>query len=187
MRVIIVVLAIALVVSIVGQVVGWANIGGFLAGTVTTQGGREDPLVAFKFGLEIDGKFVGYFTSVSGIGSESEVVQEKGEDPDTGETTIQAIPGRLKWTSVTLARGATSDTRVWDWRQLVVEGNVDDARADCSIIAYNQSNEKIARWNLKNAWPSAVSGPSMDTDSANSTDYMVETLTLAHEGAERID
>ena len=32
---------------------------------------REDPLVAFKFGLEIEGKLSGMFTTVSGIGSES--------------------------------------------------------------------------------------------------------------------
>jgi phage tail-like protein len=115
---------------------------------------REDPLVAFKFGLEIEGKLAGYFTSVSGIGSESEVVEHKIVSPDTGETIIQKIPGRLTWTEVTLKRGVTSTMDVWEWRQEVVDGKVDDARTNCSIIAFNQANEEISRWNFDMAWPS---------------------------------
>lgn len=144
---------------------------------------REDPLVAFKFGLEIEGKLTGFFTTVGGIGSESEVVEHKITNPDTGETIIQKIPGRLAWTDVTLKRGVTSNVDVWSWRQQVVEGNIDDARTNCSVVAYNQANEEIARWNLDNAWPSKVTGPEMD---AGSTDYMVEEITIVHEGMSRV-
>lgn len=144
---------------------------------------REDPLVAFKFGLEIEGKLSGFFTTVGGIGSESEVVEHKIVNPDTGETIIQKIPGRLAWNDVTLRRGVTSSVDVWEWRQMIVEGKVEDARTNCSIIAYNQANEEIARWNLDNAWPSRVSGPEMD---AGSTDYMVEEMTIVHEGMSRV-
>ena len=144
---------------------------------------REDPLVAFKFGLEIEGKLTGFFTTVSGIGSESEVVEHKVTNPDTGETIIQKIPGRLSWTDVTLKRGVTSSVDVWEWRQQIVDGMVDDARTNCSIVAYNQGNEEIARWNLASAWPSKVTGPEMD---AGSQDYMVEEITIVHEGLERV-
>jgi hypothetical protein len=58
---------------------------------------REDPLVAFKFGLEIEGKLSGFFTQVGGIGSETEVVQHKVVNSDSGETIIRQIPGRLTW------------------------------------------------------------------------------------------
>ncbi len=144
---------------------------------------REDPLVAFKFGLEIEGKLSGYFTSVSGIGSESEVIEHKIVNPDTGETIIQKIPGRLAWTEVTLRRGVTSSIDIWNWRQEVVSGKIEDARTNCSIIAYNQANEEIARWNFENAWPSRVTGPEMD---AGGQDYMVEEVTIVHEGMERV-
>ena len=144
---------------------------------------REDPLVAFKFGLEIEGKLSGFFTTVGGVGSESEVVEHKIVNPDTGETIIQKIPGRLSWTDVTLKRGVTSSIDVWEWRQQIVEGKVEEARTNCSIIAYNQANEEIARWNLDNAWPSKVTGPEMD---AGSTDYMVEEMTIVHEGMSRV-
>jgi len=143
----------------------------------------ENPLVAFKFGLEIEGKLSGYFTTVSGIGSESEVVEHKIVNPDTGETIIQKIPGRLSWTEVSLKRGVTSNVDVWEWRQSVVEGKVEDARTNCSIIAYNQANEEIARWNFISAWPSKVTGPDMDS---GGQEIMVEEMVIVHEGMERV-
>jgi phage tail-like protein len=144
---------------------------------------REDPLVAFKFGLEIEGKLSGYFTQVSGIGSETEVIQRKMVNSETGETIIEQIPGRLTWTPVTLQRGVTSSMDIWDWRQEVVEGKIDSARTNCSIIAYAQDNTEIARWNFANAWPSKVIGPEMD---AGSTNYMIEDVTIVHEGVVRV-
>lgn len=144
---------------------------------------REDPLVAFKFGLEIEGKLSGFFATVSGIGSQSEVIENKISNPETGETIIQKIPGRLAWTDVTLRRGVTSNVDVWDWRQAVVQGKIEDARTNCSIVAYNQGNEEIARWNFENAWPSRVTGPEMD---AGSQTYMIEEITIVHEGMERV-
>jgi phage tail-like protein len=144
---------------------------------------REDPLVAFKFGLELEGKMSGYFTQVGGIGSESEVVQHKVVNSETGETIMQQIPGRLSWTPVTMKRGVTSAMDIWKWRQMVVEGKIKDARTNCSIIAYDQENKEIARWNFTNAWPSKVVGPEMD---AGSTNYMIEDVTIVHEGVERV-
>jgi phage tail-like protein len=125
----------------------------------------------------------GFFTQVGGIGSETEVVQHKIVNADTGETIIRQIPGRLTWTPVTLKRGVTSSMDIWDWRQMVVEGKIDDARTNCSIIAYSQDNTEIARWNFENAWPSKVIGPEMD---AASTNYMIEDVTIVHEGVIRV-
>jgi phage tail-like protein len=143
----------------------------------------EDPLVAFKFGLEIEGKLSGYFTQVGGIGSETEVIQEKLVNPDTGETIVKQIPGRLSWTPVTLKRGVTSAMDIWKWRDDVVKGNIDKARTNCSIVAYSQDNKEIARWNFERAWPSKVVGPEMD---AGSTNYMIEDVTIVHEGVVRV-
>jgi phage tail-like protein len=144
---------------------------------------REDPLVAFKFGLEIEGKLSGLFTNVTGIGSETEVITQKVQNSETGEDMIQQIPGRLTWTPITLKRGVTSSMDIWEWRQMVVEGKIDDARTNCSITAYNQANEEIARWNLENAWPSKVIGPEMDS---GSTTYMMEEVTIVHESVIRV-
>jgi len=50
-------------------------------------------------------------------------------------------------------------------------------------VAYAQDNSEIARWNFENAWPSKVVGPEMD---AGSTNYMIEDVTIVHEGVERV-
>jgi len=144
---------------------------------------REDPLVAFKFGLEIEGKLTGYFTQVGGIGSETEVIAQKIVNSETGETLIRQIPGRLTWTPITMKRGLTSSVDIWKWREEVVSGKIEKARTNCSIIAYSQDQKEIARWNLENAWPSKVVGPEMDSGSTN---YMIEDVTLQHEGVKRV-
>jgi len=144
---------------------------------------REDPLVAFKFGLEIEGKLTGYFTQVGGIGSETEVIAQKIVNAETGETLIRQIPGRLTWTPITMKRGLTSSVDIWKWREEVVSGKIEKARTNCSIIAYSQDQKEIARWNLENAWPSKVVGPEMDSGSTN---YMIEDVTLQHEGVKRV-
>lgn len=135
---------------------------------------QEGSLIAIKYGLEIKGEIIGYFDLVDSNGSESEILVE----PKTGVT----IPGRLSWLNVTLRRGITSNLDVWEWRRLVVEGKVDEARTQASIIAYNQTNEEITRWKLENAWPMRIHGSIINED----TDYIVEEITIAHEGMLRL-
>jgi phage tail-like protein len=144
---------------------------------------REDPLVVFKFGLEIEGKLTGFFTQVSGIGSETEVVDHKIVNADTGETIIQKLPGRLTWTDVSLRRGVTSNLDIWNWRKSVVQGNIEKARTNCAIIAYSQENKPVARWEFVNAWPSRVVGPELDAGAAQ---YMIEEVVIVHEGMDRV-
>ena len=142
---------------------------------------RTDPLVSFHYAIEIQGVITGYFTECSGIGSEHEVIEHKIVD-EKGRESIQKIPGRLKWQDITLKRGITDNMDIWDWRDQVVQGKVNDARRNGSVIMFNQGLEEVARWNFENAWPSKVSGPSMKSDS---NEFGVEELVIVHEGLYR--
>jgi phage tail-like protein len=149
---------------------------------MAVKSGREsDPLIGFNFRLEIEGKLAGYFTEASGIGSEHEIVEHKVVD-DSGHEIVQKIPGRLKWENVTLKRGITDAMDIWDWRKLVEDGKMGDARTNCSIIMMDRNYEDVARWDFVNAWPSKVSGPSVKSDS---NEFGVEEVTLIHEGMVR--
>jgi phage tail-like protein len=149
---------------------------------MAVKSGREsDPLIGFNFRLEIEGKLAGYFTEASGIGSEHEIVEHKAVD-DSGHEIVQKIPGRLKWENVTLKRGITDAMDIWDWRKLVEDGKMGDARTNCSIIMMDRNYEDVARWDFVNAWPSKVSGPSVKSDS---NEFGVEEVTLVHEGMMR--
>src|SRR4051812_46499902 len=96
-----------------------------------------DPLVGFNFGIEVSGIIQGYFTEAAGLGSETEVIDHKiiGKD---GKEIIRKIPGRLKWGDVTLKRGITTNLDFWDWRKMVEDGKVSNARKNGSIMMYDQ-------------------------------------------------
>jgi phage tail-like protein len=137
----------------------------------------EDPLVGFSFRLEIEGKADGYFTEVSGLGSEHEIIEHKVVDGN-GQDIVKMIPGRLKFGPVTLKRGITSALDLWDWRKEVEEGNMDAARTNCSVIMLNQDGSDVARWDMEFAWPSKISGPAL---ASGSNEVGVEELTIVHE------
>ena len=71
---------------------------------------------------------------------------------------------------------------IWDWRDQIVEGKVDDARKNGSIVMFDQAGDEVARWNFENAWPLKVSGPSMKADS---NEFGIEELVITHEGLYR--
>jgi len=143
---------------------------------------REDPLVGFHFGIEIQGVINGYFTECSGLGSEQEVIEHKVVT-EQGTEVIMKLPGRLKWENITLKRGITSNMDIWKWRKDVEDGNVDSARHNGSVIMYDQHLNSVARWNFEQAWPVKVSGPQPKADS---NEIGVEELTIAHEYIERV-
>lgn len=143
-----------------------------------------DPLVSFNFRLEVHGEteIIGYFTEVAGIGSEHDVIEHKVVD-DKGKELVQMIPGRLKWTQVTLKRGITADAKFWDWRQKVVDGSTEKARSNCAVVMMDRNYNDVARWEFVRAWPSKISGPSIKSDS---NEFGVEELTMVHEGMIRV-
>jgi hypothetical protein len=53
------------------------------------------------------GAVTGYFTEVSGLGSESEIVEHKIMAKGVKEPIVRKIPGRLKWGDIVLKRGIT--------------------------------------------------------------------------------
>lgn len=137
----------------------------------------SDPLIGFSFSLDISGKIQGYFTEVSGLGSETEIVEHKVTDP-SGRDLIQKIPGRSKFSDITLKRGITSAMDMWAWRKQVEDGDIGGARVNGTITMYDQSLTPIAKWDFTNGWPVKITGPSISSDS---NAFGVEELTITHE------
>lgn len=143
---------------------------------------QSDPLVSFHFALDFGGKVAGYFTECSGLGSEHEVIEHKVVD-EKGRDFVQKIPGRMKWQDISLKRGITGVMDIWDWRKTVEDGDVEGARRNGSIIMFDQSFKPVARWDFVRAWPTKVSGPSLQSDS---NAFGVEEITITHEGLTRV-
>lgn len=141
----------------------------------------EDPLLGFNFALELEGSIAGYFTECSGIGSENEIVEHKVVDKQ-GHEVVRKLPGRLKWQDVSLKRGITSDLQIWEWRDMVIKGDMSSSRKNISITMMDRTYSPVATWHFTNAWPSKVSGPSFKSDDNS---FGVEEVSIVHEGMYR--
>lgn len=142
----------------------------------------EDPLISFSYRLEIEGQSAGYFTGLSGIGSESEVIAHKVIDQQ-GREIVRKIPGRLTWTNVVLKRGITSDMQVWQWRKMVEDGMMMGSRKNVSVIMMDRNYEDVARWEFTNAWPCRITGPSVKS---GSNEFGIEEVEFTCEGMTRV-
>src|SRR5690554_2741399 len=99
---------------------------------------NTDPLVGFHFKVDVSGTIAGFFTEVSGLGSETEVIEHKIVNEGAIDF-VQKIPGRLKWGDITLKRGITEQMDMWEWRKKVELGDIQGARKNGSIMMFNQS------------------------------------------------
>ena len=141
-----------------------------------------DPMIGAHFEISV-GAVTGYFTEVSGLGSETEVVEHKIMSKGAKEPIIRKIPGRLKWGDITLKRGITKNMDFYNWRKQVEQGKVDAARLDGTIIMYDQTMTPIAEWSFTKGWPSKISGPSLKSDDNS---IGVEEVVIVHEGIKRV-
>lgn len=145
-------------------------------------GAMEDPLVSTHFQLSV-ASITGYFMEVSGIGSETEVVEHKIMAKGAKEPIIRKIPGRLKWGDITLKRGITKNMDFYTWRKQVEDGKIEAARMNGTITMYDQTLAPVAEWTFTAGWPSKVSGP---TPNAGDSSIGIEEMTIVHEGIKRV-
>ena len=136
---------------------------------------RKDPLSSFNVRVEIDGIPVAAFTECSGLSSETEVISYR----EGADLKVRKLAGLTKFSNIVLKRGVTVDRSLWEWRQSVVNGNIQ--RKNGSVILLDATHTPIVRWNFFEAWPAKWEGPALN---AVASHVAIETLELAHEGLE---
>lgn len=147
-----------------------------------TMATSQNVLTGFQFSLEIDGVAQGWFKSCSGLGTESEVITVDVVN-EKGQTIKQKVPGIHTYGDITLEASLTDDKFLWEWRKQVLDGKYKEFRRNGSIVVYDSTYAEQARWNFVNGWPSSWSGAEL---SAGSSDAVTESVTIAHEGIERV-
>ena len=141
-----------------------------------------DPYSTFCFALEIQrlgyNKDSGFFKSVSGLKSESEVVPfvEGGLNVST-----RMLPGPVKWPNLVLKRGFTKDAALIDWRQEWLNDSPGRklTRVDGKILQLSRDLKIVCSWQFVGGWPAKWEGPDFD---ASKNELAIETLEIAHEG-----
>ena len=142
----------------------------------------EVPRPTNHFRLTVGGKeAIGQFREVSGLDSESEIVEHKEVDKN-GKPVIIKVPGNLKWSNIELKRGVDVNKALWDWRYMVETKGPDSARTNCTLELIDYDDSPIATYSIINAWPSKYTGVAMN---AGSNEIAVEALTICHEGFKR--
>ncbi len=141
---------------------------------------RKDPLKAYRYLVEIDGITQAGFSEVT--------IPDSAQDPieyreGTDLPTVRKIPGLIKYGNVVLKWGSTDSVELFNWRKLVEDGNMEEARKNMAIIVLNETGEATARWEFREAWATKYDAPDLK---ASGNEMAIETLEIAHEGMSRI-
>ena len=138
----------------------------------------EELYGSFNFLLEIQGVIgdakviVGGFKSVSGMDSETEIVEFKQGNKK---------PGRTTYANIVLERGYTATDDLWQWRKNIEDGQI-DRRSGSIIVLDNDGTTEVARYNFFEGWPCKWNVPDMDSDSSA---MAIEKIEIAVEKVER--
>jgi phage tail-like protein len=137
----------------------------------------------YNFLLEISGitgdnkTIVGGFKTLSGMDSETEVVEFK----QGNDKVVRKKPGRTTYANIVLERGFTATDDLWQWRKNIEDGLI-DRRSGSIIILDNDGETEVARYNFYEGWPSKWYVPDMDSDQSG---MAIEKIEIAVEKVER--
>ena len=131
-----------------------------------------DPIPNYKYGLEVGGVLVGGFMSCSGI----ETRRETKELVEGGiNDHVHMLPGRLTQANVTLTRGITYTSFLWEWFHWgMTSGQV--LHFPVVIFRYDSAGLPVNIWPILSTYPVKWVGRELQ---AGSREAALETLELA--------
>ena len=140
---------------------------------------RYGPFRNHRFLLEIDGIAEAAFSRAS-IPEASAGVIEYREGSEAA--TSRKLKGLTSYGNVTLSKGITESTELYDWWKLVEQGKLEEARRSVAIVVLDEEGQPGPRYEFRNAWVRQYDAPDLD---ASGEAVAVESLELVHEGMER--
>lgn len=138
------------------------------------------PLPVFRFKVEevnaSDPTLGVAFSEVSGLTQEIQVIEYR--DGQTPQQSAMKMPGLQKVNNITLKRGVQKgDNSFYNWLNTVKLNTI--GRKDLIISLLDENDSPTMVWNVKNAFPVKVEGPSLK---ATGNEVAVESIEIAHEG-----
>lgn len=136
-----------------------------------------DPYKVFQFVVEINGTQVGGFAEVTGL----EVRTEVDEYREGGVNDyVHKLAKETRYQNLTLKRGITDATELWEWHQRVVVGDIE--RKTVSVLMLDSQRREKWRWVFRDAYPVKWNGTDLN---ATGNTVLVESVELAHHGMMR--
>jgi phage tail-like protein len=137
-----------------------------------------DPYKVFRFLVEINGTLAGGFSEVTGL----EVRTEVEEYREGGVNDyVHKLAKETRYPSLTLKRGITDVTDLWEWHQQIVGGDIQ--RKTISVVLLNSLGEEKWRWVFRDAYPVKWNGTDLN---ATGNTVAVESIEFAHHGMTKL-
>ena len=136
---------------------------------------RHGPMRTGRFTVEIDDVEVQGFRRVDIPSSHTEAGEyREGDDPDYEKK----LWGQTSFAPLTMERGVQpGDTRLFDWRQQIINGQVDEGRKEVAVILRDEEGEAQIRWEFHEAWIQDYDPPTLDASADD--DVATESITVA--------
>lgn len=143
--------------------------------------GQPWPPSVQKFIFEVNGIYLGTFSSVSGLSMTVEVekIKEGGNN-----SFVHQMPKGFTYEDVTLKRGLVRLNSLWTWLEsssgagLAVKRST-LIRSACGLTLLDTSGARIRTWMINSAFPIKWTGPEFKADAKEAA---TESLVIAHEG-----
>ncbi|MDZ4764666.1 MAG: phage tail protein [Chloroflexota bacterium] len=132
----------------------------------------------FRFLVQIEGIHNLTFSEfrLPSLQVDVEKIQEGGQN-----TYIHQLPIRVNVGTVSLRHGLTRDMSLLNWYLDVMNGNLDKAYRQVTVVLVDSLSIPVAIWNFRNAYPVKWSGPSLKSDSS---EVAFEEIEFVYHGFE---
>ena len=148
----------------------------------------------FYLELKLDGSkepVDGVFKECSGFKVTQEVIEIAEVTPQRwgknqkarGRAIRTKIPGNTGYTNITLRRGLTISTTMWDWLAAIQSGEWAKQRRKGALIIYNQAAQEKFRLEFAGAWPTSYAISDVNVAGA---EHEIEEVELVVEQLKRV-
>lgn len=146
---------------------------------------RHGPMRTGRFVVEIDDVRVEGWQKVDLPNSTtSESSYREGDEPEWEKK----IWGGTSFTDLVMKRGVQpGDTRLFDWREDIRMGKIDEGRKEVSVIVMDEEGEPQIRWNFEGAWIKEYDSPTLDASAVGESTFATETIKVAYDKFYRED
>jgi phage tail-like protein len=143
---------------------------------------EKNPLMGFRFLVEIGGILTSGFSEVSGLQADTEV--ETIREGGTNDFAYK-LPKATTFPNLVLKKGMVSPAseQLWGWYRNVIAGNVVRKPIFILIQSEDEAISPTSIWCAWDAFPVKWIGPTL---SGKSQEIAIETLEFAHHGIERV-
>lgn len=133
------------------------------------------PLPKFYFQVKWDSEELS-FQEVSGLDIEAQPIEYR--HGNSKEFSTIKMPGIQKSSNITMKKGIfKSDNKFWDWFSEIKMNTI--KRVPVTISLLDETGAATMVWNVKNAWPTKITGTDLKSDS---NEVAIESIEIAHEG-----